>query len=82
MDMGPPAARSSRRGKTGPLLCGITVFTPFLAHSISSIARVGVIGIGGLGHMGLQFANKWGCEVHAFTTSEDKRAEAQELGAH
>ena len=45
-------------------------------------ARVGVIGIGGLGHMALQFANKWGCEVHAFTTSDSKEAEAKTLGAH
>ena len=53
--------------KTGPLLCGgVTVFTPFLAYNIPPTARVGVIGIGGLGHMALQFANKWGCEVHAF----------------
>jgi uncharacterized zinc-type alcohol dehydrogenase-like protein len=69
--------------KTGPLLCGgITVFNPFLAYHISSTARVGVIGIGGLGHMALQFANKWGCEVHAFTTSDSKEAEARKLGAH
>ncbi len=69
--------------KTGPLLCGgITVFSPFLNYNISSTARVGVIGIGGLGHMALQFANKWGCEVHAFTTSDSKEAEARKLGAH
>jgi alcohol/geraniol dehydrogenase (NADP+) len=69
--------------KTGPLLCGgITVFAPFLQHRIQSTARVGVIGIGGLGHMALQFAHHWGCEVHAFTTSESKEAEAKELGAH
>lgn len=69
--------------KTGPLLCGgITVFTPFLAYAIPSTARVGIIGIGGLGHMALQFANKWGCEVHAFTTSDNKEAEARKLGAH
>jgi uncharacterized zinc-type alcohol dehydrogenase-like protein len=69
--------------KAGPLLCGgITVFTPFLRHGISPTARVGVIGIGGLGHMALQFASKWGCEVHAFTTSDSKEAEARELGAH
>jgi hypothetical protein len=30
----------------------------------------------------LQFANKWGCEVHAFTTSDSKEAEARKLGAH
>src|SRR5581483_9409869 len=44
--------------------------------------RVGIIGIGGLGHMALQFANKWGCEVHAFTTSAGKETEARKLGAH
>ncbi len=32
--------------------------------------------------MALQFANKWGCEVHAFTTSDSKEAEARKLGAH
>jgi alcohol/geraniol dehydrogenase (NADP+) len=69
--------------KAGPLLCGgTTVFAPFLIHDLSSTARVGIIGIGGLGHMALQFANKWGCEVHAFTTSDSKEAEARQLGAH
>lgn len=69
--------------KVGPLLCGgITVFAPLLLHNVPSTARVGIIGIGGLGHMALQFANKWGCEVHAFTTSDSKEAEARQLGAH
>ncbi|HWB61427.1 MAG TPA: NAD(P)-dependent alcohol dehydrogenase [Chthoniobacteraceae bacterium] len=69
--------------KAGPLLCGgITVFAPLGIHQVPSSARVGVIGIGGLGHMALQFANKWGCEVHAFTTNDSKEAEARELGAH
>ena len=69
--------------KAGPMFCGgVTVFTPFLMHHLPSTARVGIIGIGGLGHMALQFANKWGCEVHAFTTSDSKEAEARSLGAH
>jgi len=69
--------------KTGPLLCGgITVFAPLLINDIHPTARVGIIGIGGLGHMALQFANKWGCEVHAFTTSDSKEAEARSMGAH
>jgi uncharacterized zinc-type alcohol dehydrogenase-like protein len=67
----------------GPLLCGgVTVFSPLLQHSLPSTARVEIVGIGGLGHMALQFANKWGCEVHAFTTSDNKEAEARKLGAH
>jgi alcohol/geraniol dehydrogenase (NADP+) len=69
--------------KTGPLLCGgVTVFAPLLINDVRSIGRVGIIGIGGLGHMALQFANKWGCEVHAFTNSDGKEAEARQLGAH
>jgi len=69
--------------KAGPLLCGgTTVFAPLLINGISPTARVGVIGIGGLGHMALQFANKWGCEVHAFTTSDSKAEEARRFGAH
>src|SRR6266852_5907385 len=68
---------------TGPLLCGgVTVFTPFLDYGVPPTAKVGIIGIGGLGHMALQFANKWGCEVHAFTTSDSKEEEARRLGAH
>ena len=41
-----------------------------------------MIGIGGLGHMALKFLNAWGCEVTAFTSTEAKRTEALELGAH
>src|SRR5262245_20380225 len=44
--------------------------------------RVGVVGIGGLGHLALQFANKWGCEVVAFSSSAGKSDEAKRLGAH
>jgi len=44
--------------------------------------KVGVIGIGGLGHLALQFLNKWGCEVTAFTSSAAKGDEAQQMGAH
>jgi uncharacterized zinc-type alcohol dehydrogenase-like protein len=69
--------------KVGPLFCGgVTVFAPLQIHKVPPTARVGVIGIGGLGHMALQFANKWGCEVHAFTTSDAKEAEARKPGAH
>jgi uncharacterized zinc-type alcohol dehydrogenase-like protein len=67
----------------GPLFCGgITVFNPLIQFDIKPTDRVGVVGIGGLGHMALQFLNKWGCHVTAFTSSESKTDEAKELGAH
>lgn len=69
--------------KAGPLLCGgITVFNPFLQFDVKPTDRVGIIGIGGLGHMALQFANKWGCDVTAFTSSASKADEAKAMGAH
>jgi uncharacterized zinc-type alcohol dehydrogenase-like protein len=68
---------------TGPLFCGgITVFNPIVQFDVQPTDKVGVIGIGGLGHMALQFLNAWGCEVTAFTSSEQKQAEAKEMGAH
>jgi uncharacterized zinc-type alcohol dehydrogenase-like protein len=78
-----PIPEALDMAKAGPLLCGgVTVFAPFLIYKVPSTARVGIIGVGGLGHMAIQFANKWGCEVHAFTTSDSKEAEARKLGAH
>jgi len=69
--------------KAGPLFCGgITVFNPIVQFNVNPTDRVGVIGIGGLGHFALQFLNKWGCEVTAFTSTEAKAAEARRMGAH
>jgi alcohol/geraniol dehydrogenase (NADP+) len=65
-----------------PLLCaGLTVYSPLHDHTHSSM-RVGIIGIGGLGHIALQFANKLGNEVTAFSTSASKEQEAKAFGAH
>lgn len=68
--------------KAGPLFCGgITVFTPLVELGIRPTDHVGVVGIGGLGHLALQFADKWGCEVTAFTSDLSKTAELEKLGA-
>jgi uncharacterized zinc-type alcohol dehydrogenase-like protein len=68
---------------SGPLLCGgITVFNPIVQFNVKPTDRVGVIGIGGLGHMALKFLNKWGCEVYAFSSSESKKQEILNMGAH
>ncbi|ELB2737484.1 TPA: NAD(P)-dependent alcohol dehydrogenase [Vibrio alginolyticus] len=66
----------------GPLLCaGITVFNPLVQFDIKPTDKVAVIGIGGLGHLAIQFMKAWGCEVTAFTSSEEKKKEAMEFGA-
>lgn len=71
------------RRMAGPLFCGgITVFTPLVDYEISRNAKVAVIGIGGLGHMAVQFLNAWGCDVTAMTSSPEKQAELESLGAH
>jgi uncharacterized zinc-type alcohol dehydrogenase-like protein len=68
--------------KAGPLFCGgITVFNPFVQLDIKPTGKVGVIGIGGLGHLALQFADKWGCEVTAFTSDLSKTDELKAMGA-
>jgi uncharacterized zinc-type alcohol dehydrogenase-like protein len=67
----------------GPLFCGgITVFNPLIQFGVKPTDQVAVIGIGGLGHIALQFLNAWGCRVTAFTSTDAKKKEALELGAH
>jgi len=67
----------------GPLLCGgITVFGPLLTFGVKPTDRVGIVGIGGLGHLAVKFANAWGCEVTAFTSSMSKTEELRGFGAH
>jgi uncharacterized zinc-type alcohol dehydrogenase-like protein len=58
----------------GPLFCGgITVFNPLVQFDVKPTHKVAVVGIGGLGHLALQFLNAWGCQVTAFTSSEEKK---------
>ncbi|HEU0066647.1 MAG TPA: NAD(P)-dependent alcohol dehydrogenase [Sphingomonas sp.] len=65
-----------------PLLCaGITTYSPLRHWGVGPGKKVGVVGIGGLGHMGIKIAHALGAEVVAFTTSENKRADAHALGA-
>ncbi len=78
-----PLPTSLDAAKIGPLFCGgSTVFNPLIQFGIKPTDHVGVIGIGGLGHLALQFLNKWGCDVVAFSSSDSKSAEAMKLGAH
>ncbi len=78
-----PLPETIDAAKAGPLFCGgITVFNPIVQFDVRPTWRVGVVGVGGLGHLALQFLNKWGCEVTAFTSTGAKAEEARRLGAH
>ena len=78
-----PLPKTLDPATAGPLFCGgITIFNPIVQHNIQPTDHVGVVGIGGLGHLALQYLRAWGCEVTAFSTSPDKKAEAKKLGAH
>lgn len=70
------------KASAGPLFCGgITVFNPLIQFAIQPTDKVAVIGIGGLGHLAVKFLQAWGCEVAAFTSSENKRQAALAMGA-
>jgi uncharacterized zinc-type alcohol dehydrogenase-like protein len=74
---------SDQLAAVAPLLCaGITTWSPLKHYGVSPGMKVGVIGIGGLGHMGIKLARALGAQVVAFTTSEAKRRDAIDLGAH
>jgi uncharacterized zinc-type alcohol dehydrogenase-like protein len=78
-----PIPKALESEHAAPLLCaGITVYNPLRNHGVNPSSRVGIIGIGGLGHLAIQFANVFGAEVTAFSTSATKEEEAHSLGAH
>ena len=65
-----------------PLLCaGITTYSPLRHWNAGPGKKVGIVGIGGLGHMGVKISHAMGAHTVAFTTSENKRADAKKLGA-
>ncbi|KAJ5965011.1 uncharacterized protein N7479_004887 [Penicillium vulpinum] len=66
----------------GPLMCGgSTVFNVLHMAQVRPTARVGIVGVGGLGHLAIQFAAKMGCQVVAFSGTDNKKDEAMKLGA-
>ena len=68
--------------KAAPILCaGVTTFSPMRHWGVKAGDKVGVVGLGGLGHMAVKLAKALGAEVTVFTTSPDKKAAAEALGA-
>ncbi|MCW9711525.1 alcohol dehydrogenase [Aliifodinibius salicampi] len=74
---------SLNSAEAAPLLCaGITTFNALRNSNIEPGDIVAVQGIGGLGHLGLQYANKFGCKVVALSRGPEKKELALKLGAH
>ena len=66
-----------------PLLCaGITTYSPLRKWNVGKGHKLAVVGLGGLGHMGVKFGVAFGAEVTVLSTSESKREDAKQLGAH
>ncbi|QKZ12220.1 NAD(P)-dependent alcohol dehydrogenase [Spirosoma sp. KUDC1026] len=66
-----------------PILCaGITTYSPLRHWDVKPGDKVGIAGLGGLGHMAVMLAKAMGAEVTVLTTSKDKQAAAEALGAH
>lgn len=66
-----------------PLLCaGITTYSPLRHWKVGKGHKVGIVGLGGLGHMAVKFAASFGAEVTMLSSSPEKAADAQSLGAH
>lgn len=69
--------------KAAPLLCaGITTYSPLRHWKVQKGQKVGVAGLGGLGHVAVKIAAAMGAEVTVLSTSENKRKDAEALGAH
>jgi D-arabinose 1-dehydrogenase-like Zn-dependent alcohol dehydrogenase len=69
--------------EAAPLLCaGITTYNALRHGGARPGDLVAIQGVGGLDHLGIQFANKFGCKVAAVSRGADNAALARKLGAH
>jgi D-arabinose 1-dehydrogenase-like Zn-dependent alcohol dehydrogenase len=69
--------------EAAPLLCaGITTFNSLRHSGAQPGDLLAVVGTGGLGHLGIQFANKFGCQVAAISRGKENEALAKKLGVH
>ncbi len=68
--------------EAAPLLCaGIIGYRALRVSGIGSGGVLGLYGFGASAHIAIQIAKHWGCEVYAFSRSQEHRALARELGA-
>jgi uncharacterized zinc-type alcohol dehydrogenase-like protein len=68
--------------RAAPLLCaGITMYQPLRHWGAAPGKRVGILGFGGLGHVGVQIAHALGAHTTVLELTEDRRSDAERLGA-
>jgi propanol-preferring alcohol dehydrogenase len=68
--------------QAAPLLCaGIIGYRSLHKADLQPGERLGLVGFGASAHLAIQIARSWGCEVYAFTRSQEHRQHAAELGA-
>jgi len=69
--------------EAAPLLCaGITTYNALRHSGALPGDLVAVQGVGGLGHLGIQFAQKFGCKVAAIGRGAENAPLAKKLGAN
>jgi D-arabinose 1-dehydrogenase-like Zn-dependent alcohol dehydrogenase len=69
--------------EAAPLLCaGVTTYNSLRNSGARPGDTVAVQGIGGLGHLGVQYAARMGFRTIAVSRGADKKALAEQLGAH
>jgi uncharacterized zinc-type alcohol dehydrogenase-like protein len=74
--------QNAQMDKVAPLLCaGITTYAPIEFTHVKKGDTIAVAGFGGLGHMAVQYAVAKGAKVTVFDITEDKRADALQMGA-
>jgi len=68
--------------QAAPLLCaGAIGYRALRLSGIKTGQSLGLFGFGASAHLVIQVARHWGCEVYAFTRSEEHRDLAKRLGA-
>lgn len=65
-----------------PLMCaGVTVWEPLRALGVGPGDHIAVVGLGGLGHLAVKLGTALGASVTVISRSDDKRRDADRLGA-
>lgn len=74
-------SRNLDAAKSAPLLSsGLTVYSAIVRANLPKKSETAVLGIGGLGHMAIQFLDKMGHHVSAFSRSHEKSEMIRMLG--